>query len=346
MYRRLLSTLLVSTLMGMSATMAAQAERPGPRMPDLDAAQRALAARDFQRAHGLYMRHADRNPLAQFVIGQFHQQGWGRPVDAVKACDWFGKAARQHVPTAEHLWGDCLAQGIGRDKDIAAALTWYERAAEDGHLLSLCTAADFHFRGEGVTRDTVRAIAMCKRVAEAHSPPAMLQLARFLEQAEPGAQDLAAARHWYTQAALHGVPEACHRLGLMLAQGQGGAPDLEAALFWLESAAAAGHLPAYLPAAILYGHAPVQADTGALAPAHLAKIYLWAKAAAARTADPDQADQARRIETQVLTVMPGDWLPDLDRKVAEHLSRFPSTSLNMSSLAGSRPGPAHPKESP
>jgi hypothetical protein len=77
--------------------------------------------------------------------------------------------------------------------------------------------------------------------------------------------------------------------------------------------------------ATLYGNAPVQADTGALAPAHLAKVYLWASAAKARLTAPEQIEQARRIEADVLSVMPAPWKAELDSKVAEHLSRFASS---------------------
>lgn len=318
---RLLLMMLVSALMSINPP-SAWAGQADTWVKDLQTAQAALAANKHPLAYKLYLRHARRNPLAQFVIGQFHQHGWGRAADPVAACAWFGKAARQRVPTAKHLWGDCLAQGIGRTQDIPAALEWYDKAAADGHVLSLCTAGDLHIQGKGVMQDVPRGIAMCMRAAQAHSPPAMLQLARHVELGSPVPQDLVAARYWYEQAAQHRIVEAQYRLGLMLAQGQGGEADLNTALFWLESAASAGHVAAYLPTAMLYGNAPVQTDTGALAPAHLAKIYLWTQAALAHQTETAQIDQARGIAAQVSAVMPASWRPELDRKVAEHLSRF------------------------
>lgn len=163
---------------------------------------------------------------------------------------------------------------------------------------------------------------MCTRAAQADSPPAMLQLARYLHQDADVVQDLPQARYWYEQAAQRHQAEAQYRLGLMLAEGQGGPADADAALRWLESAASAGYSQAYLPTAVLYGNADVQAGTGALAPAHLAKVYLWTRAAMASHLAPQQQAQALEIETQVLAVMPASWRPELDRKVAEHLARL------------------------
>lgn len=322
--KRCMLALLVTATAGMSCLAIAQAGGATTAwVKPLDAAQSALASGEVRRAYTLYMRHARSNPLAQFVIGQFHQNGWGRPADPVAACGWFEKAARQGIPTAAHLWGDCLAHGIGRAPDVPEALAWYDRAAAHGHLLSLCTAGDRLIRGDGVQQDAARGMAMCTRAAQAHVPSAMLTVGRHLDEGRHVPQDLAAARQWYELAARqHRLPEAQYRLGLMQAQGLGGNTDLNAALFWLEQAASEGHAPAYLPTALLYGHAPPQAATGALAPEHLAKAYLWAKAAGARQANPDQRDQARQLEAELLARMPATWQAALDRKVAEHLSRF------------------------
>ena len=313
----------MTTACVLMAPSALRAQNRQSAQQELQAAQAALTAGHHDEAWQRYHRLAERgNPLAQFVVGQFLQQGWGRPVDQIAACNWFSKAAGQHVPYAEHLWADCLAQGIGREQDIARALYWYERAANDGHWLSLCSAAHHFIHGQGVAKDVQRGLSMCTQAAQAESPPAMLQLAHYYEQDADVRQDLARARYWYRQAAQRQQPEAQYRLGLMLAQGQGGPAEPDAALTWLESAASAGYVEAYLPTAVLYGNADVQAETGALAPAHLAKVYLWVAAAKASKLPPPQLALAATIETQVLAVMPASWRPELDRKLAAHLARF------------------------
>ena len=200
---------------------------------------------------------------------------------------------------------------------------WYEKAASHGHLISWCSEADHYIRGDGVAKDIARGITLCMQAAQANSPPAMLKLARYFQQGRDVPQDLAAARHWYAQAAQSHVNEAQYQLGLMLANGEGGDEDGKGALFWFETAASEGYVPAYLVTAMLYANAPVQKETGALTPEQLAKVYLWTEAAKARSIGPEQQAQADKLEAQVLSVMPATWRGELDKKIAEHLAKYP-----------------------
>lgn len=289
---------------------------------ELAPALKAQAAGDYQKAFALYSRFATHNPLAQFELGIFYKNGWGRPADPLKACAWFEKAANGKIPVAQQFFGDCLAQGIGRPTDYAAAIEWYKKAADRGDLIALCSAADLIIKGKGATKDVGQGLQLCAQAAQANSPPAMLKLANYYREGTDVPQDLAAARYWYQQAAERHSREAQYRLGVMLGEGQGGAPDLNHALFWLETAAGDGYAPAYLPTAILYANAEVAPETGALKPEHLAKIYLWNSAAKAHATDPAQLAEIARIESMVLAVMPDTWRAELDKKVAEHLAKY------------------------
>lgn len=288
---------------------------------ELAPAQKRLAAGNYKMAYAGFQRFSAHNPLAQFMLGLFHQNGWGRPRNPAAACIWFGKAAQKQVPMAEHFLGDCLAGGIDRPVNIPEALAWYDKAAAHGHLISLCSEADYYIHGKGVDRNVEQGIALCARAAQANSPPAMLKLAQYYQDDRDVPKDLVAARYWYWQAAQHNINEAQFQLGLMLANGEGGEADPEAARTWLEAAAGDGYAAAYLPTAVLYANAPVQKETGALAPEHLAKIYLWTAAAKARSTTPEQAAEAEKLETRVLAVMPASWRPELDKQVAEHLAK-------------------------
>ncbi len=313
-------SMVVLLLVTASSALAGKQTDPNA---GLQPAQKALASGDYKRAYVQYSRFAAKNPLAQFTLALFHQNGWGRAVNEAEACRWFEKAAQGKVPTAQHFFGDCLAQGKGRPADGKAALVWYRKAAANGHFISLCSAADLYIKGLGVDKDVAQGLSLCAQAAQAESPPAMLKLADYYREGTDVPQDLAAARYWYQQAAERHSHEAQYRLGVMLSEGQGGAPDLSHALFWLETAAGEGYAPAYLPTAILYANAEVSPETGALKPEHLAKIYLWNSAAKARTTDPVQLAEIARIETMVQAVMPPTWRAELDRKVAEHLAKYP-----------------------
>ncbi len=309
-----------------SLLLAAQVHGQGLQQDvskQLQAGQRALAAGDYASAHREYARYASDNPLAQFTLGLFEREGWGRPADPAAACRWFDKAAHANVPAAQQFLGDCLAQGVGRPVDGAAAVKWYLSAADKGVAIALCNAGELYISGKIVGRDVPKGLTLCARAAQADSSPAMVLLANYYREGTQVPQNLALARYWYDQAAQRHDREAQFRLGLMLSEGEGGPADIAQALFWLEHAAAEGYAPAYLPTAILYANAPVDAQTGALAAQDLAKIYMWNSAARARTTNPAQLAEIARIETLLDAVMPAQWKNDLDRKVADHLAKYP-----------------------
>ena len=290
---------------------------------ELEPGQKALAASDYATAYPIYAAHAGTNPLAQFILGLFEREGWGRTADPVAACAWFGKAAQKRIPAAEQFFGDCLAQGIGRAVDGQAAVQWYRKAGESGVASALCQAADLYIAGKIVPRDVAQGLALCIAAAQADSPPAMLKLAGYYREGGAVPQNLRLARYWYDQAAQRHNHEAQFRLGLMLSDGEGGDANVAQARFWLEHAAMEGYAPAYLPTAILYANAVPDPATGALRPEDLARIYMWNRAAKASTTNPVQLAEIDRIEKLVLTVMPAPWQPDLDRRVADHLAKHP-----------------------
>lgn len=314
------------TVLAITLLMCAQAF--GQTLPhrdlseELKQGQQALAAKDYVTAYQEYTRHADGNPLAQFTLGLFEQQGWGRPANPVAACNWFEKAAQKKIPAAQQFLGDCLAQGIGRPVDGQGALRWYGGAAEAGIASALCSAGELYISGKIVPKDVNKGLALCTKAAQAESPPAMMKLANYYRDGTDVPQNLHHARFWYDQAAQRHNHDAQFRLGIMLSEGQGGDANIPQARFWLEHAAMEGHAPAYLPTAILYANAATDPKTGALTPDDLAKVYMWNSAAKATTQNPMQLKEIARIETMVLAVMPTKWKPDLDRRVAEHLAKY------------------------
>lgn len=300
------------------ATMPS-AQRAVGHTANLRAANDAMARQDYVQAYRLFMQQRQQ-ALAQFNLGLLHRNGWGRSAHAGNACRWFERAAQGGIPAAAHYWADCLVQGIGQPANVPAALDWYEKAASTGHLISACTAADYYIQGRGVAKDVERGIAQCTRVAHAHSPPAMVQLADYYREGIHLPQNLAAARYWYQEAAQRQSLPAQYWLGTMLANGQGGPQDVPAALYWLETAASTGFVAAYLPTAVLYANQPLEAESQALSAEHLAKIYLWSRAA--RMSAVGDAAELERIEALLEQVVPVTWRTPLDAQVQAHLQRF------------------------
>jgi TPR repeat protein len=314
----LLSLLLATT------PVLAQSSTPGVQVR-LEKADKALAAQHYSLAYKEYKRHAEKNGLAQFALGLIEQQGWGRRADPIAACNWFARAAQAAVPAAQQFLGDCLARGVGQKADGPAALRWYQAAADQGLAGAACDAGELYISGTIIDRDIPRGLALCTAAAQAQATPAMMKLATFYHEGDPVPQDLALARYWYTQAAERHVHEAQFHLGVMLSEGQGGEADVLKARFWLEHAAMEGYAPAYLPTAILYANAPLDPKTGALSPEDLAKLYMWNSAAKATTQDATQLAEITRIEALTLNVMPPQWKPELDRRVAAHLATLNET---------------------
>lgn len=285
-------------------------------------AQAALAAGDYATAYQRYLQAADTNPLAQFTVALFHENGWGRPRDHEAACNWYARAAAHHIPAAMHFTAECLMRTPDKPGNAEQAFQLYLDAAKAGHFISLCNAGEQLIRGKGVKKDVQQGLALCTQAAQANSPPAMLGMGNYLRDDPDVPRNLPAAREWYRNAAERNMAEAQYKLAIMLAQGEGGAPDLDQALRWMEQAAAGGYVPAYLPTAVLYANLAPEKETGQPGAAHLAKVYLWSSAAKARLADPALREQAGKLLAQAVALMPAAWRPELDRKVAEHLAKF------------------------
>ncbi|MDN2696388.1 tetratricopeptide repeat protein [Janthinobacterium sp. SUN073] len=315
-------TLAVAAMVALLLASLQASAAPRDLSTELKRADKALTAQEFALAYKEYARVAARNPLAQFNLGLIEREGWGRARNPAAACAWFGKAAQGNIPAAQQFFGDCLAEGIGQAADGKAAEAWYRKAAQAGIVYALCSAGQLYIRGQVVGKDVEHGLGLCAQAAQAGSAPAMLRIADYYKDGTEVPQNLAAARSWYQQAAENRDHLAQYRLGVMLGQGEGGDVNPALALSWLEHAASEGYAPAYLPVAILYANSAPDPATGALTPANLAKIYMWNSAAKATTNNAATLAEIERIAQLVNQVMPAEWRPTLDRRVAEHLSRF------------------------
>jgi TPR repeat protein len=292
---------------------------------ELRTAQALLAQGEYGKAFVEYHRFASEknNPLAQFTLGLFFQNGWGRPVDQEAACGWFEKAAQGGIPAAAHFFAECLVKGVDRPADPAKAAGWYEKAAALGHYMSLCSLAELYMTGTGVPKDPVRGLALCRQAAEKGVIPAQTRTGMFLLKGDPSIRNVDEAFLWLSTAAQGNDPEAQYYLAVMFRDGLGRPKAPEAARYWFESASSQGYRPAYFPTGELYFNAPVDPQTGKLPAPDLAKAYLWVSAASKQTRDPQGQKQAEVLLQKVLEVMPASWKAELDAKVDAHFSAFP-----------------------
>ena len=290
---------------------------------EVQQAQKLLASGNYTKAFAEYQRVASEhdNALAKMSIALFYDNGWGRPVDRVKACEWYEQAAKGDIPVAADALGRCLAEGIHRDVDHAQAAVWYQKAADLGHHYSLCHLGALYISGLGVDKNPTKGLELCQQSADQGSVPAMLRLADFYLN-ENEVRDDKAALHWFTTAASYQSVEAQYHLGVMLRDGKGINSNPMVARAWFEEAASNGHVPAYFETAKLYFTAPTNPETGLWHENDLAKAYMWLSATLQRTEDAEQRRQAEEMMTRVRDVMPETWAAELDTKVDAHLQQY------------------------
>ncbi len=284
-------------------------------------AQSALATGDYEKAFAGYHAAADndKNALAQFSLGLFYQNGWGRSVDKVAACQWFEKAAQGGIPAAQHLTGVCFEEGTHHSADPAVAADWFQKAAQAGHIHSYCHLGNLYMTGKGFPHDPIKALALCHPAAQQGSIPAQIWMGKFYLQGDASIQDIQEAYRWFEAAAQKQSPEAFYYLGIIIDKGlsQGHTPQKARQMF--EQAAVLKYVPAYFQIGKSFYTAEPDPETHQLSAEHLAKAYVWLSATVQRPGNPEEISAAKAMLQQILVVMPTAWLAELDHKVARHL---------------------------
>lgn len=289
----------------------------------LQEAQAALVASDYEKAFSGYYAivGTDKNPLAQFSIGLFYQNGWGRAVDKIAACQWFEQAAQGGIPTAQYLTGICLEEGVHRPVDYVAAANWFEKAAQAGQLHAYCNLGNLHMTGKGVAKDSVKALQLCHPAAQQGAIPAQLWMGKFYLEGDASIQNGQEASRWFEAAAQKQSPEAFYYLGILMQKGLVEGHTTEKARQMFEQAAALKYVPAYFQTGKLFFNADPDPQTSRLSAEHLAKAYLWLSATLQRSENPNELAESKRMLEQILTMMPETWLSELNQKVMRHLQQ-------------------------
>ena len=287
----------------------------------LKPAQQKLAEADYASARPLFEQQArSGNGLAQFTLGLFYQLGWDVSPSPAQSCAWFKLAAQQHVPAAQQQLGRCYLADHFNSGEQALAYSWFELAYQAGLLGALCDMGKMHADGQFVEPDRNKALQMCSAAAHAGVLEAQLQLAKWLMGGDIVEQDLAQAVNWFNLAANAGDAEAAFYLARLYDNGSVLPQDTTLALQWYEQAARHGYSAAYLPAAALsWDYFQRHADSPA--EVHLAKAYIWAKAAQlTAVAETEMAKIADLLLQKIVIVIPPQWQQELNDKVSRHLA--------------------------
>lgn len=84
----------------------------------------------------------------QYHLANLYRKGYGVEKDAVKAAEWYCKAAEQGLAVAQYNLGYCYFHGIGVEEDGTKAAEWLRKAADQGDkdacsLLGRCYETGF-----------------------------------------------------------------------------------------------------------------------------------------------------------------------------------------------------------
>lgn len=164
----------------------------------------AYNAKDFDRAVALLMPLAekDRNAQAEEKIGRLYHRGKGLPKDAVKAAEWYRKAADQGDAAAAARLGSMYWMGEGVARDPVEAAKWYALGASKGNPLAQAGIGYMSMEGSGTPVDFTAAAGWFEKAAAQGDASAMLALGTLFELGKGVPKDAVQAWKWYALASV------------------------------------------------------------------------------------------------------------------------------------------------
>lgn len=205
---------------------------------------------------------------AQAALGLYYADGILVPVDLVRGCDYFAKAAGAGQLAAAYRAAQCLAKAeperaqrllehsatggnpaaqetLGRaciegaGIDAACAKKWLQPAAAQGRVSAMSVLAWLYAR-EGTPESLSRASNLYRAAAEAGDVAAQNNLGELFETGRGVSREPALALGWYRKGAENGFAPAQFNLARLLAFGIGTERDATAARAWATKAQGQG----------------------------------------------------------------------------------------------------------
>lgn len=180
-------------------------------------------------------------PKAQGQLGWMYANGNGVPEDAVKAVEWYRKAAEQGDAYGQYSLGLKYATGNGVPKDAANAVEWYQKAAGQGYTPAQYSLGKAYATGNGVPKDVAKAVEWYQKAAAQMDSDASFDLGEMYREGNGVPKDVFKAVEWYQKAAKDGNFEASTILGTIYAIGDGVPKDATKAVEWYQKAVAQKH---------------------------------------------------------------------------------------------------------
>lgn len=174
------------------------------------------------------------------MLGIIYEQGLGVPVNHKTSFEWYLKAAKQGIPTAQHDVGVKYFQGQGVTQDYGNAAFWWEQSASTGLADSQFNLGLLNYRGMGMEQNYTVAAELFEKAAVQGHASAQYSLAVMYAFGQGVKQDDEKAFNWFKQSADQGVPQAQFNLGVYYENGTFVQQDQDTAKRWYQQAAAQG----------------------------------------------------------------------------------------------------------
>ena len=211
--------------------------------------------KDMKKAFEFFKSAAELgNPMAQYNLASYYENGEGVIKDMKKAFEWYSKAADQGDAEAQHNVALCYENGDGVEQDLNKAFEFYSKAAEQGDVAAQVSVADIYMSGNGIEKDATKAADWYIKAAEQGDAIAQSNLAMLYENGDGVEKDMKKAFQWYSKAADQGIPVAQYNLASFYENGDGVEKNLEKAFELYSNAADEGDIDAQYTLAQCYEH--------------------------------------------------------------------------------------------
>ncbi|WP_394789069.1 tetratricopeptide repeat protein [Rhodoferax sp.] len=167
---------------------------------------------------------------AQAVLGQWLLDGRGLERNPMLALQNFLQAAAQDHPMGMNMAGRCLENGWGNPIDMVRAVAWYQKAAATGLDVGLYNLANQLAAGKSIAQDHAAALKLYQQAADQGHAKSMTKIGRYYEEGLVVEKDEEAAFFCYQEGARGGdFRGQFNYAGMLAARGR-----LAEALEWLE----------------------------------------------------------------------------------------------------------------
>jgi TPR repeat protein len=196
---------------------------------------------NYVRAIELYNKVILIGPEAAMKRARMHEQGLGGPVDNDAAIAIYEVWVARNLPEAIFCRALMHINGKGKASNYREGIALLDLAVRFGHVEAIYRRAMIFEKGSPEDQNYQEALRLYRQAEGRGHLGATYRLAGMVHRGHGIKIDYAEARRLYKKASTHNSPDALHELGCMYFYGEGGVTDFEQAKMHLEKAISLGN---------------------------------------------------------------------------------------------------------